>query len=590
MPGLLPGRAGLTNRRRLGAIFEPRQRKNAMEMISSNPRIHKLQQIPVFAMRQMLYDMLSDEILYESVKNTIINTLNIQTQDPAATIRYLERERLIRLINACPEIDDLEVDQLFEEYRYGANPSFSIYLFDAALVKRPDRLQLQGELHQAIDRSNQAFQVEALPRVQNLAVDELYEISDHPDILEANYRFQKRLDFIDEQENPTSVYETQYGFFWLNTRAGYAIIHARDTAIQQALELAVSEAAGLHLSNLIITKQFKDDLPFLLESALRSSRLHDPDPESDRFRWLSITDDDPYKKGYRQYEQSYPEVRNARYRVEIDETKETSLSIQFDRGSMSLAGKLTATQFRNWTLLRLREIIAVFQQYRTRPELVVQTVSLRTAQELTRYSADQKDALITLIGQLLNIKLDPGLGYRETGISPLELASLFGSEVLVQYFIECQEPGCELDGYFACEICGQAQFLVQKLEDGWQLECRAHRKNKWAAKIPIEGECENGHPFYIGLIDLEQGLELLPGGQLLHTIADLVGRLPNYAFNDQVEGFLIRGSSLFYYPDRAQVPGGVAKQINLFSTIHVGSAQDNVTIKGIVVNTEDRES
>jgi hypothetical protein len=547
-----------------------------------NPRIHKLQQIPVFAMRQMLYEMLADPPSFESIRTTIITTLNIQPQDPAATIKYLERERLIRLINACPEIDDLEIDRLFEEYRYGANPSFSIYLFDSALVQRPDRLQIQAELWRAIDLSNKAFQTEELPRVRNLAVDALYEISSHPDILEANYHFQKRMDFIDEQENPTSVYETLYGFFWLNIQTGYAIIHARDTTIHLALELAISEAAGIHLSNLIITKQFKSDLPFLLESSLRSSRLHDPDPESDRFRWLSITDDDPYAKGYRTYEQSYPEVRNARYRVEVDADKETSLSVQFDRGSLSLAGKLTATQFRNWTLLRLGEIIGVIQQYRNRPEIIVQTYDLRSAPELARYAASQKDMIVKLIGQLMNIKLDPGLGYRSTGCSPLEFASLFSSEVRVQYLIECQEPGCELNGYFACGVCGNAQLLVHKLADGWQLECPNHRQHKWAVKIPVDGTCENGHPFQISLLDCEKNLEILASDQLLHTIADVVNlHLPNYAFSDQVEGFLIRGSALFYYSNRGQMPVGVEQQINIFSTVHANHVQDNATITGV---------
>lgn len=558
-----------------------------MDSIPTNPRIHKLQQIPVFAMRQMLYEQLAEPAAFESIRTTIINSLNIQTQDPSATIRYLERERLIRLMSACPEIDDLEIDRLFEEYRYGPNPSFSIYLFDSTLIKRPGRLEIQAELRRAIDRSNELIQTEELPRVRNLAVDELYEISSHPDILEANYRFQKRLDFIDEQENPTSVYETQYGFFWLNSQAGYAIIQARDSAIHQALELAISEAAGVHLSNLIITKQFKDDLPFLLESSLRSSRLHDPDPESNRFRWLSITDDDPYGKGYRTYEQSYPEVRNARYRVEVDEDKVTSLSIQFDRGSMSLAGKLTATQFRNWTLLRLGEIIGVIQQYRRRPEIIVQTYDLRAAPELVRYTAGQRDAIIRLVGQLLNIKLDPGLGYRSTGVSVLELASLLSNEFQVQYLIECQEPGCGLDGYLACEFCENCQLLVNRLADSWQLECRDHRQHKWVQNIPIEGSCPNEHPFHISLQDLERNLEILPTDQLLHNIADLVNlHLPNYAFSAQTEGFLIRGSTLFYYPDRGQVPVGVQQQVNIFSTIHANTVQENATLKGVVIRME----
>jgi hypothetical protein len=491
------------------------------------------------------------------------------------------------LINTCPEIDDLEIDRLFEEYRYGANPSFSIYLFNSNLVQRPDRLQIQTELQRAIGLSNESFQAEELPQVRNLAVDALYEIESHPDILEANYRYQKRLDFIDEQENPTSVYETQYGFFWVNTKTGYAIIQARDPGIHQALELAISEAAGIHLSNLIISKQFKSDLPFLLEGSLRSSRLHDPDPESDRFRWLAITDDDPYAKGYRTYEQSYPEVRNARYRVEIDAGKETSLSIQFDRGSLSLAGKLTATQFRSWTLLRLGEIIGVIQQYRNRPEIFVQTYDLRAAPELVRYTASQKDAIVGLISQLMNIKLDPGLGYRSTGSSPLEFASLLSSEVLVQYLMECQEPGCEMKGHFACGFCGRGQFLVHRLVDGWQLECPDHRQHKWLVNIPIDGTCENGHPYRISLLDIEKNLEILPSDQLLHTIADLVNlHLPNYAFSDQVEGFLIRGSTLFYYPNRGQMPVGVEQQINIFSTVHANKVQDNATLTGVGLKLE----
>jgi hypothetical protein len=249
---------------------------------------------------------------------------------------------------------------------------------------------------------------------------------------------------------------------------------------------------------------------------------------------------------------------------------------------MSLAGKLTATQFRNWTLLRLGEIINVIRGYRNQPEIIVQTYALRTAPELVRYAAAQKDAIVELVGHLMNIKLDPGLGYRSTGFSPLELASLLSNEVQVQYLMECQEPGCELDGYFACEICGQSQFLVHRLADGWQMECRAHRQHKWVQNIPVDGACQNGHPFHIGLLDIEKNLEILPGDQLLHTIADLVNlRLPNYAFNDQVEGFFIRGSSLVYYPDRGQMPVGVKQQINVFSTVHANTVQDNATLKGV---------
>lgn len=137
-------------------------------------------------------------------------------------------------------------------------------------------------------------QEEGLPRVRSLALNDLGPLPRRPEVIEGNYRFQARLDYIDEDQNAVSTYQTLYGFFWLNSTEGYVIIHARNPGVLKALKHAIEEATDIHLTSLVISKQLKNALPFLLRESFRSGRLHDPDPGPDRFRWLTIADDDPY--------------------------------------------------------------------------------------------------------------------------------------------------------------------------------------------------------------------------------------------------------------------------------------------------------
>ncbi len=560
-----------------------------METEASSLRVHKLQQIPVFALREQLYELAGELENSLKLRNRIAEILNIQSQNPADTIKYLNREQLIRLIHACPEIDNMQIDALFEEYRYGINPSFSIYIFDPGLIKRPDRVQMQGEIWHVISEWNQKIILQ-LPRIRMLFVDELYEIVDHPEIIEANYRFQKRLDYIDEDQNPTSTYETQYGFFWINTFEGYVIIQARDREIQHVLEAAIAEGAGIHMVSLVITKELKNALSFLLESSLRSSRLHDPNPDSSRFRWMSITDENPYAKGYRDWEDSYPEIRNARYRVDVDKNKETSLTIRFDNSTMSLAGKLTATQFRNWSLTQLSEIIRKVRDFRTRPVLYIQSYDLRSVPELAKYNAVQKEHILRWIPFILDLQQNPGIGFRDTTISPLLLAQEMEHFVFTQYLVECDQEDCDCEGYYGCEICGNTAFYIVQQDGLWMLECREHRRQRWSTAVPVIGECERGHAFEITEKDFENTLQIFPSDELLSSMTAVVNHyIPEYVFNDQNESFWLRGSLLYYLNDRSRMPDPRRGNYTIINKLSVGRVEAGGSVTGVNIgNIQDR--
>lgn len=551
-------------------------------MERSLTRTHHLQQIPVFALRKQLTMLLDQPGLADRLRTRIRETIKIQSINPADTIRSLTRDKLIQLIEACPEISATQIDQLFEEYRYGQNPTLYIFLFNPARVKHPDRTAMEGEIRREIEAWNTNI-VEELPLIKSLQLESLLDFADQPRLLEGSYWFLRRIDYIDADQNPTSTYETLYGFFWLNLEAGYCVIHGREPSILHGLEIAIERGAGLNLVSLIITTELKNSLPFLLEESLRSSRLHDPDPTSSRFRWMTIADDDPYSKGYRELEASYPEVRDARYRITIDEQRETSLTVRLDRGVISLAGKLSASQFRTWALLRLGEIISRVQSLHTQPTLFIQTRGFRNVPELARYTAAQKDSLLRLTADILELKVKPGIGYRATGISPLALANRMQRLMKVYIYLTCPQDGCDQEGYFACELCGGTDFHIVKREEGLALKCPRHLGQPWSIIPPFRSLCLNGHPINLDIDTLEESLLLLPSDQLLNSISDLIHRyIPAFDFDPKRERFYIRNRRIYYSAEPAMVEP--VQPINIFNNIRVGSVASGGTVTGVALD------
>ncbi len=516
-------------------------------------RLQQLQQIPVFALRQGVYRLIEDRHTEGLMQERFQAILNRRPRNMKRMVQRLTREQITRLIDACPEISDDQIRELFEEYRYGSNPSFYIYLFDTKMLGHEALTEFRQRFESELEVFSQS-QEEGLPRIRRLALNDLGSLLEHPEIIEGSYRFQARLDYIDEDQNALSTYQTLYGFFWLNAVEGYVTIHARSPEVLKALKHALEEGAGIYLTPLVISKQLKNALPFLLRESLRSGRLHDPDPRSDRFRWLTIADDDPYAKGYQSWEEHYPEVRSVQYREVIGETKETSLTIRCDQGALSLAGTLKASQFRAWCLDRLGQIIRVLNEFRASTPAFVETLGLANVPEMAKLNASQKRYVLKIISALLTLKQTPQLGYQPLSTSSLDLAAAMDRLVYVQIPFECHESDCGEEGYLACPVCSATLFAASYQDSNWQLECREHRRQPWSGSLPLSGQCDQEHAFTLKGDDLASGMELLPGPDLLQVIAGVVKcYLPGYTFDPDLESFIVRGPNLLYYPDKTEV-------------------------------------
>jgi hypothetical protein len=544
--------------------------------VTGENRTRLVQQIPVFALRQMLTERFVGEAGESELTARCQTVLGRKPQKLAGFISRLTRLELTTLINACSELDDGAIQTAFEEYRYGSHPSFHIYLFDPRRLKAEQIQQLETRLTQALLDDNERFahsEDGSLPRVRDVTLDGGELLPTPRKVYEGSYRCLNRLDYIDAGQNAVSTYETLYGFFWIGIDDGYVTIHARKPDVLRSLKSAIEEAAGLFLTSLVISKQFKNALAFLDPRAFRSSQLYEPDPTAKRFRRLTIADRRAYEKGYGDFESRYPEIRSTRYRVTVGD-KETSLSLRCDRGSLSLAGRLQATQFRTWATESLSEVIRVVHVIQATPAAYVQTAGLRQSVALAPLrTAAQKDVVLDLLSRVLTLK-QSGKETASLDVSPLDLSIVLGSDLPGQVSALCSEDGCEEDGYVVCPQCEGTFFTLSRQAGQLRIACHV-RASHWQTTLPDNSLLSCGHAYPLEESILAEHLELLPGPRLLSMMAQLVNNhLQDYTFDPIREGFFIRGSVLYYYANRDALPAVISSDPR--KGVYIGQVIQNI--------------
>jgi|GEM_PF-1706557 len=517
-------------------------------------RLRQLQQIPLFALRQAIYRLLEDEKTEAILQRRFGHIFNRRLHHMRQAIARMSRDQLTILVDACPEISDEQISHLFEQYRYGSNPVLQVYLFDKTTLRRDALQGLRSRLEEELASFSQSHH-DGLPAMRQLAISELISLPEKPGVVEGVYRFQTRLDYIDVDEQAACTYQTLYGLFWLSSVEGYLTIQVRSADVLKVLKGALERAMSTSLTPLVISKQLKNALPFLLRESFRFGRLHDPDPGPGRFRWLTIADDNAYARGYQDLEERYPEVHSVRYREVLDEDRETTLTIRCDRGALSLSGTLSAAQLRAWTLDRLGQLISLLNEFRPNAPAYSEAPDIEQVRALSPFSATQRDYIRRIISALLTVKQSPLPGYQPLGVNPLQLAHDMGTWMRLQIPVEHPTLSEENDGYLACPTCGgTTTFALQRRNGSWEVECREHRHQRWATPLPIVGETETQETFILDEEELATTIELLPSEALLQIIAEVINRhLPGYTFDLKRESFIIRGPHLRYYPDKSKV-------------------------------------
>ena len=260
-------------------------------------------------------------------------------------------------------------------------------------------------------------------------------------------------------------------------------------------------------------------IPFLGEDSMTFGRLYNPDPHSPNFTSMAVKDANLQAKGFQEVEDAYSNVRQAHYRDKVNGNKKTTIAVS-ESGSLRVYGKLTATQFRNWSIERLSLIVATVQQYRGKMDRFISNLNIPRTPELEDLHSDNQRHMLRIIAILAAFKRFPGISQYPLQVSALEVAESFGELVYVRIPFSCQNEACFEDGCFVCPICESRRLTILR-ENGCIVSCPNHSETRLTRRFPIRGECDQFHGYVLDQGDIEAAIEIFFNTKLLRIIANV---------------------------------------------------------------------
>ena len=514
-------------------------------------RLSQLQQIPVFALSNKLVELAQDGTFAKKLAERFEDVLNWKPSKLDIAINNCTRTQLVKLISVCPEISPCEITKIFRQYRYATGPSLHLYQFDKVnLDLLCEHDVLRAKMCQLIE--NLETVDDGRPLIKGLEIIELHPMPDHSTIVESNFRYLKRLDYVDCNEEAVTTYEMMYGFFWINSVDQYAVIHASAKKIRKDLIFALEKVARVTLMSLKLPKELQKTIPFLGEDSMTFGRLYNPDPHSPNFTSMTVKDENLQAKGYQHFEDAYSNVRQAHYKEKIDGKKKTTIAVS-ESASLRLYGRHTATQFRNWSIERLSHIVASVQERREKMDRYISNLSIPLTHELKGLNSDRQRHMLTIIAILAAFKRFPGITQYPLQVSALEVAESFGELVYVRIPFSCQNEACFEDGCFVCPTCESRRLSILR-ENGWIVSCPSHCETPLSRRLPIRGECDQLHGYVLEQADIADAIEIFFNTKLLGIIADVCETImPDSKVDFDREMIFLSGENVIYHPKKTKL-------------------------------------
>lgn len=437
-----------------------------------------------------------------------------QTEPRDAKALYnLSRSQLIKIIENS-NIDAQEIEQCYEEYRYGLKPGFSIYSFKSSV-----NISYNAVKNKIIEELKKLENLQdEQPSVKSLKFNNM-DIFENINLCEYSFYYSKKHSYIDENEEPTYIYELKETFVWISTKHGFIAIKNCDEKIVKMLSNMISNIYCAELNHIILTKE-------LIKKIFGDKRKKvagvNPNANESEAEKIIISDPNLDKKEELTKQLEAYTTTSENLDVIISE-KSNTLGVNNAKGKLHLTKNMTATVFRTWSVDTIKKIIEFISNNETNFE-IFKAKNIMSSNYWSEYTGDISELIEEII-----FKINSYFSNKDT-YNPLMNSKINYSKIINKGFYgKC---------FVRCLECKE-QYCIPKCNCG-SYDIRLNSKNEifcgsCGEKITYV-ECEEGHK--INVKDLENiNMFIIPEASLFDKIVKFIKQEYNIEFDGCVSIF-----------------------------------------------------
>jgi hypothetical protein len=472
------------------------------------PNLQKLYHVPVFALRTLL-----------------------DSRVPDRKFGHLRQAELVAEADRLPAITPDDVENLYENYRYGRRLSFYLYLLPEGL-DQPQTGALQDVLDNLALPQQSSLTTEAISSqdYEGDANSDLIILLDEEqvdDIREIRFRHFVAHRFLNADEQPDEVLQTRYGFLWLDLVLGYLAILSRDEHVNHLLMRALAHCLQAIPVPVRLDKELVDK-HFSIEQIKRVSH-YDPDRGirqsiSGRNLWSQ------FEHEILDREKHYTRPSSL-YDEEVADGVVSGLGITARKGKIYLTKTLPTSLVRTWAMRRLPDLVRDLKDLRSeRPEIFGRSVE---AINRMRLRAEGKAAITALVEALLEVDRDE-LTSTSLSLSALNIYTALEGKYFTPYLRalcgDCEE---------IADLCPHCESSDLAYKDG-RVRCR-DCKATLSEGESVALRCMDGHATRVALTE---ALSIAPNHWLQKRMVSILEEI-GHRWQERGDYFYVEGNTLY---------------------------------------------
>lgn len=522
---------------------------------SMNRKLHLLELIPGFALREILE-----------------SRLGADDDKQRARSARMTHEELVKQIESTSSISEEEIRQVFEDYRYGQRVSLQLYLFDPQQPLRLSATDLRNSMRKVLGLAENAEAENVDAEIEEYESEELLSKIDVRDedefdgTIEIGYKYLVRHNFLDENEEQSFVYQTRFGFLWLNYDQGHLAILARDDRITNLVGQALSQVLKFWPTKIKFPKEILDE-HFPLESARRVTHL-DPDTHVRHTVSGKVEGLRKYRAEIKRRDKASLRP-GALYDQELEPGYISGVGVTSSKGQIFLTRNVSATRLRRWAMDHLSSLVADLRDHLSnKPDQVALPSPAVRRLHLSTQARIQVDQIISYLIRLkkehrssVNLQSDSLGLFRE-----------LGARVTPFILVECDKCGEIGD---RCPECQHSAFAIRNS----QIVC-GNCGCDLVSHDQLRLRCLNGHRIQTPLSD---ALGVKFSDNLFTAIISAL-RDAKLDWDEDHECFYVQGNTLHYVIASSNRPIEIIKGDKIIAKIGPGARQvavgKNITQSG----------
>lgn len=380
------------------------------------------------------------------------------------TLRNLSVDALLQLCENRAGIRQEHVDQLYEDHRYGFSPHLHIRLLPGSL-NPPDPAIWDPCLDDVAPN----------PALRDLV---LADLDSFDDFTELRFRYQRAYDYLDEDEWSNRLWETRFGFVWVNAAEAFLAVMARDAVVVNPVVAAVARVLKVTAVQPRLSKEIVDR--FALPGRAARRRFVASDGVTRSYSGLPTGDArslvDAELRGRLD---AGDEPRGGQYAEQV-EYQSLRLGVDHATAALTLSRRLPLTVLRRWLRERLVPILRVVQE--SEPEQLRVDAS---AFDVSSFPTSQRAAVRAFAKALVIARYAPHPTAVPIEVPLRRLLQPVRANFNIQEVAWCQ--ACKVEDRSVCGSCGEYDLLPPSQDDDAWICARC--------KAGSGRECSAGHLF-----------------------------------------------------------------------------------------------